>query len=535
MRIGFSSLKNKLILSYVSITLLSLVMVFAIFYVFIDRYADQKEEEALQASAEQVAVELVKFIGREPALQELELFLESIESLQGVDVDVVTGSGRSLFDIYEGGVQVETSSSIPISEVMELMMRMSLSGTQGRGRYDMHSARLPVGVAGSTGYRGGIPSVQSVFSLADARTELLVNGNPVESFIVIDEAPLVRSSIMRPAMVSFATASAIALVLSALLGWAMGRKLARPLQALSVSVSGMGSGDLSTRAGPDECRRSDEIGLLAGQFNRMAEALQDTVHDLQAERDTLRNFLSDASHELRTPLTALISYLELLQSPKNRPADLDAGNPKDRNSGSFIYLSRSMEQAQRIRGIVTNLLELSRLEGRQDDKRMLSIERCSIRELLNQAVEAVLSTEEGQGIRIDIRRSREAESMPLLCDREVMRSVLENVLGNSVKFSHANHSNPADIAVEVRAEVERGILVIRVTDNGPGIPPAELTRVFDRFYRGASVQAPGSGIGLAIVKTGVELHRGTATVSNRADGKNGTVTEIRLPLGIEVS
>ncbi len=536
------SLKNTLVLSYVGITLMVLVMVGGIFYGFIDRYADQKESEVVQTSAQQAAMELIKFIGREPVLRELRLFLESVESLQNISIDFVSAEGTSLFEMYDTNERVLLNDPrLLLSSMAQMMGNSDSLGLEPRGRMGQG------GMMNSSRYEAeALPelkiqprSAQSVFPLDSATTELLIDGNEIEGFIIIGNESDIRSSIIRPALAAFGIASAIALVISGLLGLLMGRKLSNPLAVLSGSVSGMSEGNLEVRVGAREVQREDEIGLLARQFNLMAEKLELTVGDLKTERDTLKNFLSDASHELRTPLTALIAYLELLQG--------QGGSDETRR---ISYLERSQEQAGRIKLIIARLLELSRMEGRgAAGKDLLHASRCKAGELVDEAILAlneVASPEPGAGVDAGeaegegpaagavITRKTDPSStfdeQIIYCDQQIINGVLQNVMGNSIKFSRINHPDPADIEVLVETAVTDGHAVITITDNGPGIPTDDLPRVFDRFYRSAAQSAEGSGIGLAIAKTGVKMHNGSITLNNRLDIKNGTVCRIILPL-----
>jgi len=288
----------------------------------------------------------------------------------------VSSEGTSLFEMYDSDERVLLNDPrLFLSSMAQMMGSSDSLGLEPRGRMGQG------GMMNSSRYEAeALPepkiqprSAQSVFPLDSASTELLIDGNEIKGFIIIDNESDIRSSIIRPALGAFGIASAIALVIAGLLGWLMGRKLSYPLSVLSSSVSGMSEGNLEVRVGAKEVQRGDEIGLLARQFNLMAEKLELTVGDLKTERDTLKNFLSDASHELRTPLTALIAYLELLQG--------QGGSDETRR---VSYLERSQEQAGRIKLIIARLPELSRMEGRgAAGKNLLHAARCKAGELIS--------------------------------------------------------------------------------------------------------------------------------------------------------
>jgi signal transduction histidine kinase len=264
-------------------------------------------------------------------------------------------------------------------------------------------------------------------------------------------------------------------------GWLTG-----PLQELTEAATEMSSSDLSIRA---PVRREDEIGQLAGQFNRMAERLEASFSELAAERDTLRRFIADASHELRTPITALRNFNELLQGAA-------ADDPEARQE----FLAESENQLERLSWITRNLLNLSRIEA---GLVTLDIAEHDAGDLVVATASAFRPQAEELGVTLALVLPE--APLPVCCDRHRIEVALSNLLDNALKFT------PPGGRVEIGAERDDRAARMWVEDRGPGIAPEDLPRVFDRFYRGrgrGEGQVEGRGLGLAIVRGIAEAHGG---------------------------
>jgi two-component system, OmpR family, sensor histidine kinase KdpD len=225
---------------------------------------------------------------------------------------------------------------------------------------------------------------------------------------------------------------------------------------------------------------------------------------LVAESERLSNaLLNSISHELRTPLAAITSATGALANGKGA---------RDEFSGRMI--SEIQEASARLNRLVGNLLDVTRLEsGRVQAK----LDWCDVTDLIQTTVRTVERELAGHEVKVTI-----AGPLPLArLDFVLMQQALSNLLLNA-----AVHTPPGT-AIEVQARMERGSLVLNVGDNGPGLPPDLLPRVFEKFVRAPGAPAGGSGLGLAIVKGFVEAHGGTITVENKPNG--GAAFAIRVP------
>jgi signal transduction histidine kinase len=313
-----------------------------------------------------------------------------------------------------------------------------------------------------------------------------------------------RASTLRSVTGTLLGASLAALVVSLIVGTLAARRLTGPLARLRRASSRFAQGDLDERAPAFAIVEVDELGQ---QFNVMADRLSDSVRMLEADRDRLREFVADVSHELRTPIAALRTFTEL-----QRDGQLEEEQRHE-------FLERSTEQINRLEWMSNNLLDLSRIDSGIFP---LDMRLGDLRDPVRSAVEAQAEIAEGRGISVVSRVP--TSPVMLRFDRERILQLLGNLIGNALKFTPRG----GEVIVELTDAADAATL--RVHDSGPGIPEAELPRVFDRFFRGTNVgdaRASGSGLGLAIARSIVEMHGGSIEVASVV-GSGSTFT-ITLP------
>jgi two-component system, OmpR family, sensor histidine kinase MprB len=285
---------------------------------------------------------------------------------------------------------------------------------------------------------------------------------------------------------TLALLSAAGVGLAALAGWGVARAGLAPVGRLAaVAEQVTATGDPGRRV---EVDRADELGRLAASFNTMLGALQ---RSLAAQRQ----LVSDASHELRTPMTSLRLNVEMLADDPDLPERQEV-------------LDRVVAQVAELGQLMADVTELAR--GEPPPARF---EETEFDEVVATALE---------GARRDWPRTPVAAHLePCLvwghADR--LRIAVRNLLDNAAKFSPPG----APVQIGLRG----GELTVR--DHGPGIPPADLPHVFDRFYRAAPARAvPGSGLGLSIVRQVADSHGGTVQAEPAPGG--GTLVRFRLPV-----
>jgi signal transduction histidine kinase len=232
------------------------------------------------------------------------------------------------------------------------------------------------------------------------------------------------------------------------------------------------------------------------------------ITDLKRADQIRRDFVANVSHELRTPLTAVRGYVEAL-------ADAD---PEETRR----FLEIVSRHTLRMERLVRDLLRLARLDAGQD-----TVERvpCSIDTLFN-AVETDLSTVLALK-RQRVERHIASDATTVRGDPARLQDALRNLLENAANYS------PPNTVITLQSELRKGQIVLSVSDQGPGIPPADLQRVFERFYRVDKSRTRegsdpgGTGLGLAIVKHLIEAHGGKVRAENRP--QRGAVFTIELP------
>ncbi len=328
-----------------------------------------------------------------------------------------------------------------------------------------------------------------------AATADLTAGGQVVARLRLSDGPAYGAAVLQTTVIAWVVAGFAAVLLAALVGWMVSRRLTRPLLAITAASNSMARGELGVRA---EVDRGDEIGRLAGSFNAMADTTENTVA-------TLRRFVADAAHELGTPLTALQADLELAQDQSDEPALQQ-------------LVRRALRQAERIQHLSSDLLRLSRLDRGAVSMPLAPLDLTPV---LRRLADDVASRAEQAGV--DFILDLPSSGLPVKADAEALRAAVDNLLDNALKFT------PPAGSVILGARADSRTAVVWVEDTGIGIPAADLDGLFCRFHRGRNASAyPGSGLGLAIVRATMELHGGTVSV--QSEPSSGARFQLTLPL-----
>ena len=296
--------------------------------------------------------------------------------------------------------------------------------------------------------------------------------------------------------------TAAVLAALAVLGLWVVRLGLRPLEAIGHTAAAIAAGDLTRRVERAEPRT--EVGRLGLALNAMLGQIESAFKAREASERKLRRFVADASHELRTPLAAVRAYAELFErGADRRPDDL---------ARSMAGIGR---ESERMSVLVDDLLLLARL----DEGRPLEREPVELDEVVGEAVETARTVEPERPIEL------EAEPATVVGDRERLRQIVDNLLGN------VRAHTPAGAPVHVRLGRQDGNVMIEVEDEGPGLAPEQAERAFERFYRAdesRSRASGGVGLGLSIVAAVAEAHGGSVSVESEPG--RGTTFRIALPL-----
>jgi len=281
----------------------------------------------------------------------------------------------------------------------------------------------------------------------------------------------------------------VAVILSLGVTQILAHGMTSPLRSMADAVERIARGDYSRRVTTANSR--DEVGQLAAAFNLMAA-------DLEAVDRQRKELIANVSHELRTPISALRAVLENVVDGVTEP------DPPT--------MRLALEQAERLGRLVSTLLDLSRIDAGAVE---LDREDVALEEFLGTvAREATVSmlTRDGSGRRPYTVVDVVPPALTVRADRERLHQVAANLLDNAVR-----HSPPGGKVTLRARRLEQGGVRVEVCDQGPGIPPGERVRVFDRFDRGSRQAADGgTGLGLAIARWVVDLHGGRISVAEPA-------------------
>ncbi|GGU75328.1 two-component sensor histidine kinase [Streptomyces filipinensis] len=300
-----------------------------------------------------------------------------------------------------------------------------------------------------------------------------------------------RDEALRELLAQLAIASGLTLIAASYVGYRTARGALRPVERYRVGAALLADGTQNPRLDVP-VDRDDEITRLGHTLNHMLDRLE-----ASAERE--RRFVADASHELRTPLTLM-------------RAELDVALHRPRTAGELTETLRSVDaEVQRLIDLSNALLELEELGSTGH------ITRASVplADLLDAAVAPHRRTAERAGRALTVDTARVIVDV----DARWLRPAIGNLVGNALRHGHGT--------VRLTATVEEDMLLVSVTDEGPGFPPEFLPRAFDRFARAeASRTGDGSGLGLAFVQAVATAHGGTVHADNVG---RGAAVALRLP------
>lgn len=274
----------------------------------------------------------------------------------------------------------------------------------------------------------------------------------------------------------------VAAIASVLLAFVLARMLARPLHEVGAAARRIADGDYAARV-PRE--GPEEIASLADSFNQMASSLEE-------QERMRRDFIANAAHELRTPLTNLQGYLEALR---------DGVITADR--ATYVSLH---EEADRLVRLSRSLDALAEGDAASSPPELEPIDLAAT---VRSAVELAAPAIERAGLRVSVEAP---VSLPARANPDHLAQVLANLLSNAVRYT------PRGGAVTITAERRPADLLVTVANTSETIPPADLDRVFERFYRVEKSRdraRGGAGIGLAIVKQLVEAGGGRVGAASR--------------------
>jgi two-component system OmpR family sensor kinase len=306
----------------------------------------------------------------------------------------------------------------------------------------------------------------------------------------------------------------LALIAFVVIGRAVLRRGLQPLSDMARTAHDITSHDLTDSARlpvrAEGANGGVEVEELRTAFNTMLDHIDTSLAARTAAEQRLRRFIADASHELRTPLTSIRGYADLFRyAAANAPEEREA------------HLEKLRSEAARMSVLLDDLLLLARLDSAEVET-PLRLADGDLAALAREAADAFRAARPAHPLTLTAPDG----PVRLAFDPLRLRQVVDNLLTNA-----AVHTPPGT-AVSVSVSVQPHSAVLRVGDTGPGIPPADQSRIFDRFYRvddSRTRDRGGSGLGLAVVHSLVAAHGGTVELTSRPGSTVFTVTLPRRP------
>ena len=253
-----------------------------------------------------------------------------------------------------------------------------------------------------------------------------------------------------------------------------------------------------------------EINVIADTTMKMSRNVKDYLNRIEKEKQIRQEFFSNASHELKTPITSIQGYAELLESGMIVDEEMKAD-----------FARRIKKEAENMTGLINDILMISRLEAK-DAEVVFSQVRISV------LLDDILDSLKPLAAQSQVFIHSDCQPISIEANPQQMKELLNNLITNAVKYNRPG----GQVWIQIR---EKGdAMLIRVRDNGIGIPEDSLDRIFERFYRvdkGRSRKQGGTGLGLSIVKHIVSFYQGTIRVSSELDKGSEFVVELPLQRG----
>ncbi len=479
----FASLRSKLFASYIFLVVLCLLVVGLAAGLLISSYQQNAQVRSLHSQAiiyRQFMENQIRQAARQQTSATLDKNLRQVANLAGVRMMLVASNGKVLEDSVSGTDNLQGKNFAPQPK----SILPPLLGLQTRYLTD------PTIVGATT-------DGKYIYTAAELNPLFSANAH---YFVVMTPPANAWAELLLPLFI----AGLLALLLSLLIAWLLGRNMSRPIQQISVAANRIAHGDYSQRI---QVQGEDEVAFLGQNFNIMASEVQRTQ---QAQRD----FLANISHDLKTPLTSIQGFSQAI---------LDGTLPDLSSAQGAARVIN--DESLRMGRLVSALLELSRLQSGQVQMQPQPLD-------LGAMLLATVGSLQPQASACDVSLGQNGlVGLPqVMGDPDRLRQVFTNLVDNAIKHT------PAGGWVQVEAHIAPApgnvpsSIVVTVADSGEGIPAADLPRIFERFYQVEKSRASdgrGLGLGLAISKEIIEGHRGSIAVSSEL-GK-GTVFTITLP------
>ena len=242
-------------------------------------------------------------------------------------------------------------------------------------------------------------------------------------------------------------------------------------------------------------KSSDEIGELAKNMNQLAETIEADISNMKKMEDVRTEFLSNVTHELKTPIASIVGYLETLKD----------GALKDKDVNK-TFIKRSLKNAKRLEALVTDLVDISRIETGEME---IQLEKVNIQPILEEVVND--ARQRNRNLELDINLSLgDQKEIVVYGNSDRLRQVFDNLVSNAIRYTESGN-------VIISAEIRDTEVEFTVSDTGMGMDSESIERIFERFFRtddARKIVRGGTGLGLAICKHIIEAHNSSLSVDS---------------------
>ena len=436
-----------------------------------------------------------------PLLVSQNLVFKSKETGMAGSVKVVESALSGLEELTEDNV-AQAMSGMKETGVSRIL----ITDTAGRILYDTRESGGAVGLyavyteivqalAGNDAFYCAYDSSAFLSRMASP----VVYHNQIVGAVYAYEYDSQQAELFRSFQSNILKISAVVALFVAGLSVLLSRVLTGQISDLLVAIRKVREGAYTHRAA---VKGGDEIAQIATEFNSLTDRLQTT-------EDARRRFVSDASHELKTPLAGI----RLLTDSILQTNDMDTATTRE-------FVTDIGREAERLTRITENLLRLTRLDSGGNTEEAAIV---AVSPVLERVVRMLGVVAKDKGVTVSYETD---DTAAVMGSEDDLHQILYNLMENGIKYSSV------DGFVHTTVTVEGDEVVLRVEDNGIGIPDEDMDHIFERFYRVDKMRSRaigGTGLGLSIVRDTVENRGGSIVAGHRSSG-NGTVFTVRLPL-----
>lgn len=465
-----SKITRKLFLYFVIVSLVLAGTAFAGFYSTFRYYSYQEYNRELQDRAEVIRARLEHFMRDCNGAQELSAYIKVLDDVTLADAYFISREGETFTCPCPCRTTVKIEKK-PSAQVEQFAQQVFESGQYMQVK---DAKRDYVGIPVREG----------------AETTAVV--------VIVDTFEVDRGSFLM-AVASLLGCLAAASLLASAVARNMARKFMEPIHRIAFTVSELACGNYHVKT---EVRDQNEIGNLARQTDLLAEKLEETDKERARMEQMQKDYIANLSHELRTPVTVIRSSMEALY---------DGMVPEEKVKE---YQKQMLSETISLQRLINDMLELSRLENKDFP---ISRELLDLRTVLEDAARSVrmLAREK----RIQVKLAIPEEELPFEGDYGRLKQMFLAVLDNSVKYSDP------DKTIRVQITVKSDDYYIVIEDEGCGIARDKISRIFDKFYRLSKERAPGTGLGMVIVKSIADRHQIDIRIQSE-EGKGTKITFI---------